>query len=336
MTSDRHALTVLEPGLLSTVQDLGRRGVGAMGVSPSGAADWFAARAANRLVGNPDDAAVVETTMAATAFEALLPVLVAVTGARASIFSGGVERRPWSSWRCAAGDVLDIRAPSAGARSYIAIEGGISVAPVMGSASTDVVGGYGGRRLQRGDRLAVRPIDATSSRPPLRFPADIGAYCEPPFHLRATEGPQTQAESFGAALEAVLASEYRAGSRSSRQALRLDGPKSALAAARDVLSTGVCAGCVQIAGDALPTVLLAEHQSTGGYPVILCVITADVPRAAQARPGDVVAFERVNLREASDALAARVHALRSLRAAAAPTPVSASRLAGGFFEGAAP
>ena len=333
--SDAVALRVVDPGLLSTVQDLGRRGVASFGVSPAGAADWFAARAANRLVGNPDGAALIETTLSATVFAPERRMLVAVTGAQADVVSGGVRRSAWSSWRCEPGDRLEIGAPRAGLRSYIAIEGGIAVTPTLGSASTDVVSGFGGRVLAPGDRIAAAPsTDPAFERAPLRYPPEVGHYGVAPFLLRALPGPHERV--LAPVAGALVTSAYRVGPRSSRQALRLDGAKSDLAEAREVVSTGVCAGCVQIAGDGLPTLLLVEHQTTGGYPVALCVITADLPAAAQAQPGDVVRFERVTLGQAAEALAARAQALGSLGPAVAHGRVDARRLAGGFFEGATP
>jgi allophanate hydrolase subunit 2 len=150
-------------------------------------------------------------------------------------------------------------------------------------------------------------------------------------------GPHAQ--RLGAAvIEALLSTEYRATPRSSRQALRLDGMPLASPSAADALSAGVSAGCVQVTGDGLPLVMLSEHQTTGGYAVALCVIWADVPRAAQIRPGDVLRFERVAIGAARTALEQSVRCLRSLRPVDPREDVSSAeeRLARGFFEGTGP
>ncbi len=303
-----------------------------MGVSPSGAVDWLAARAANRLVGNPDTHAVIETTLMGVTLTVLRPLLVAVTGAEAAVTSGGRPRTGWRSWRCREGDVLEIGAARNGVRSYVAIEGGVVVDEVMGSAATDVVGGFGGRVLAAGDRLHARVAPAEPARSPRFYPDDaLPAYARP-VTLRALPGPH--AALAGEAAGAMFGAQYRVGARSSRQAVRLEGPAIATERAREVVSIGVCAGCVQIAGDGQPTVLLAEHQTTGGYPVILCVIAADQPLIAQARPGDCVRFEPATMQVATHAFALRARQLASLEEVGGTATPDAARLAEGFYEGA--
>ena len=322
---------VIDPGMLCTVQDLGRAGYGAMGVSPSGAADWFAARAANRLVGNPDDAPLVETTLTGATFEATADLTVAVTGAQAPVWIGGSPLASWRSSHARAADRIVVGPVALGARSYVAFGGGIAdVARVLGSFSTDVGGGFGGRVLARGDSLAIASIVDRGFQ--LEYPPGCSSIARP-VTLRAMVGPQSAL--FGdRAVEALFAGEFRVGTRSGRQALRLEGDAIASTAAMGAVSTGVCAGCVQVTGEGLPIVMLSEHQTTGGYPVPLCVIFADLPRAAQARPGDVVRFERADAGAARRALYESVEMLRSLRRAPVVSDASMeTRLAQGFFEG---
>ena len=304
-------LVVIDAGLLSTVQDLGRQHVGALGVSPCGAADRFSARAANRLVGNADGAAVVETTMTGASFDATNAMTIAVTGGQSPLAIDGRPRTMWRSWRVEAGERIAIGPATAGLRSYLAVAGGVLARHVLGSASTDVGGGFGGRRLVPGDALDVAeepPFDAERGALEYRRSA-IPSYA-PPFVLRVLAGPD--APRIGAdALDALCSRAFAGSARSSRQGLRLEG-EPVLAGAGDAISAGVCAGCVQLPADGAPIVLLAEHQTTGGYPVALCVISPDVASAAQVKPGDEVRFERIDRAAARDALAAMSERLRSL------------------------
>jgi len=331
--SEPRRLVVRDAGLLASVQDLGRLGVGALGVSPSGAADWFSARAANRLVGNGDGCALIETTMNGATFEAIDPMTIAVTGADAPLWIGGKRKHSWRSLRVEAGDRIAIGPPASGLRSYLAVGGGVEVPEVLGSAATDVGGGFGGRRLATGDSLCV---GAGSSERFSECEFEPGAILalRPPLRLRAVAGPD--ASRLGSAVvDELFAHAFRGSTRSSRQGLRLEG-LAITGGESDSISAGVCAGCVQLPGDGSPIVLLAEHQTTGGYPVALCVITADIPLAAQVRPGDEVRFERIDRTGARDALtdaASRLRAVRAVATGATHDP-DAARLGRGFAEGA--
>lgn len=332
--SELRQVVVRDAGLLASVQDLGRRGVGALGVSPSGAADWFSARAANRLVGNADGCALIETTMNGATFEASAPMTIAATGADAPLWIGGKRRSPWRSWPVQAGDRIAIGPANGGLRSYLAVSGGFEVPFVLGSASTDVGGGFGGRRLAAGDTLRVGA--AASPEPSTHFEYEPRAVpaLRSRIRLRALIGPDAHLLG-AAAIDELFERTFRGSARSSRQGLRLEG--SAVAGgASDAISAGVCAGCVQVPGDGSPIVLLAEHQTTGGYPVALCVITADIPLAAQVRPGDEVRFERVDRSGARSALADVADRLRAVRPVTngASHDSDAARLGRGFAEGA--
>ena len=206
---------------------------------------------------------------------------------------------------------------------------------ILGSRSTDVGAGFGGRVLSAGERLEVgAAATEDQSVAALSYPAaarwDFGS----PAVLRAMLAQD--ARSLGDDVIAALCSrEFRGSHKSSRQALRLDGEPIASRSGLDRISAGVCAGCVQVTGDGLPLVLLAEHQTTGGYPVALCVVTADVARAAQVRPGDAVRFMVVGVREAADALAAAANRLASLgQAAEEGEGPAGARITRGFPGGA--
>ena len=328
-------IRAIEPGMLTCVQDLGRRGAGWMGVAPSGAADWYSARAANRLVGNVDDAALIETTLSGTSFKISRDAVVAVTGADAPLAIGERVCEAWVAHAALAGSMIVVGAARRGVRSYIALDGGVSVPELFGSSSTDVTSGFGGRILQRGDELVLGPVIKNASaligkrRPALRLPTDATLRVLPGLDERLTP--------------ALLANSYTVSARSSRQALMLDGGRSGATAPPDIVSFGVTAGCVQIASDGSPMVLLVEHQTTGGYAVAACVIYADLPVAAQLRAGTRIRFAMVSVEESEAALTERVNGLAGVDGSRNGEPLRddaslrddgfAERLMRGFFEG---
>lgn len=321
-------LRTIEPGMLSCVQDLGRRGVGWMGISPSGAADWYSARAANRLVGNDDGAPLIETTLSGMSFKLTCSAVVAVTGADAPLAIGERVCEPWSAHAASAESIVVVGAARRGVRSYIALDGGVRVQEYFGSASTDVTSGFGGQVLRRGDEVTLgQPASGAVSRgvrrvSNLRLPTDAVLRVLPGLDDRLTP--------------TLLARTYAVSARSSRQALMLDGDRLGSAPA-DAVSFGVTAGCVQIASDGTPMVLMVEHQTTGGYAVAACVIHADLPIAAQLRAGARVRFAMVSIEEAEAALAERMNALSgNTTVADRGEPIDdglADRLTRGFFEG---
>jgi antagonist of KipI len=331
----RRRIVIVDAGMLSTIQDLGRSGYGAVGVSPSGAVDWFAARAANRLVGNPDGAALLECTMTGMTFDACDQARIAVTGADAPLRIADAARSLWRAHTTKPGDRVVVGAAKRGLRSYVAFDGGIDVDCVMGSRSTDLGAGIGGRRVETGDSIALFDSDLrTCEDPPLAYAVRATPDFPTPVELRAMDGPD--ADRFGRdGLDALLARTYRASTRSTRQALRFEGEAVPIPGGADIISAGTCAGCVQVTGDGLPILLLAEHQTTGGYAVPLCVISADLPKAAQVRPGDTVQLRRVAYAAAIAALADAAARLRELGPAPAPVERGTDvHLARGFFEGA--
>ena len=297
------SLHVHTPSMLATVQDCGRRGVAHLGVSPSGAADWFSARAANLLVGNDACAAVLEITLTGAVFEARDNIRISLTGASAPSSIDGREAATWRSHDVAAGARIAIGPAERGARSYLAAGGGMDVPLVLGSASTDLGGGFGGfegRALRAGDMLPLLDV-ASGARPPLAYPLECIPHWTPFSTLRILTGPHLGLLP-QAAREALVAQTFTISSRSTRQGLQLDGERLPLDSPMDVISAGVCAGCVQITSAGVPVVLLAEHQTTGGYATVGCVTTADLPRAGQLRAGDQVRFELVTQTDAAYAL----------------------------------
>ncbi len=305
------AFDVLDPGLQATIQDRGRRDVAKMGLSPSGFADWLSARAANRLVGNPQGAALIETTLTGFAFTARHAMRIAVTGAPSKLTVSGGEREMWRSMRVRAGADVKLGPAQSGLRCYIAFQGGVMAPPIFGSLSTDLtanLGGFEGRALARGDRVALGALDRDPNDRDLAMTAQARPHWRQPATLRATRGPH--AARFSAEDFAFFQNQaYRVSPRSSRQGVRLEGHGLQRSSGFDVASCGVCAGCVQLSSDGLPIVLLAEHQSTGGYAIPMVVISADTPDAAQVRPGDEVRFRIVGQPEAATALTEKTRAL---------------------------
>jgi biotin-dependent carboxylase-like uncharacterized protein len=268
-------IEVVAPGPLATVQDGGRPGWAALGVPRSGVFDRGAARLANRLVGNPVDAAVLEATFGGLAVRALEAVTVALTGAMCPGGDFGVARS------LPAGSTLSLGTPRTGLRSYLAVRGGVAVEPTLGSCSTDLLSGLGPRPLQPGDRLPVGgapralPSGATAATRP-----DAG-----PFRFAVAP----RADWFRSeALDLLADGVWTVRSDSDRIGVRLDGP--ALPRSRDdeLPSEPMLPGALQVPPDGRPILLGPDAPVTGGYPVIAVLAEADLDRAAQLRPGDTL------------------------------------------------
>lgn len=286
-----NALEVVRAGALTTVQDLGRAGYASLGVPRSGALDLPAHRLANRLVGNPAGAATLETTLTGVALRVRRATTVAVTGAPAAV---RVDGRP-AAWagavRVPAGALLDVGRAAGGLRSYIAVRGGIAVAPVLGSRSTDVLSGLGPAPLRDGD---VLPLGAPAGRP---RHADTVYWPGPPDELvlPVLLGPRDDWFT-AAALRTLSAAAFSVSPNSNRIGLRTDGPVLERAVHGELPSEGMVVGAVQVPPDGRPLVFLADGPTTGGYPVIGVVPERALAAAAQAAPGLPVRFVPVDRR----------------------------------------
>ncbi|MCG7208010.1 biotin-dependent carboxyltransferase family protein [Streptomyces arenae] len=285
------ALVVVRAGALTTVQDRGRAGHAHLGVPRSGALDAPAAALANRLAGNPPEAAVLETTLNGCALRPRSAVVAAVAGAPCPVSVGG---RP-AAWGAPvvvpAGELLEVGAVVSGVRSYVAVSGGIAVEPVLGSRATDLLSGLGPAPLTDG---TVLPL-GTPAGPHARV--DVAPQPSPPAELvlRVTPGPR--ADWFTPEAFRVFTSRaYRVSSASNRIGLRTEGPALERARPGELPSEGMVLGAVQVPPDGRPVVFLADHPTTGGYPVIAVVRTTDLPAAAQAAPGIPVRFVAVRRR----------------------------------------
>jgi len=282
-------LSVLDPGPLATVQDRGRPGWASIGVTASGAADRSAADLANRLVGNDPAAAVIEVTAGGLRVRAERTVLVAVTGAPVPVVAGGRAAPFNAPLTLPAGAVLVLGRPALGLRSYLAVRGGVDVPPVLGSRSTDTLSGLGPPPLRPGDRL---PVGALAAEEPV---VDVAAVRPPSTRpvLHVLPGPRR--DWLGpAAWTALTESEWTVTAQSDRVGLRLAGPPLPRAREEELPSEGLVPGAVQVPPDGAPVLFLTDHPVTGGYPVLAVVAAADLPAAAQLRPGDVVRFRPVH------------------------------------------
>lgn len=280
------ALEVLATGPLSTVQDLGRPGLAGVGVGVSGAADRGSLRLANRLTGNEEGAACVEVTLGGFAARALRDVTVAVTGAPCPVTVGHRGEAVNAVLRVRAGETLALGAPGAGLRSYVAVRGGIAVEPVLGSCSTDQLSGLGPAPLGVGTRLPV--AEPSGPLPPIGF-APVARPPGDELTLRVAPGPRDDWFAEGA-LATLLSKPYTVTAESNRVGIRLDGPELTRARAEELPSEGMVAGALQVPPSGRPTLFLADHPVTGGYPVLAVVVSSDVDVAAQARPGARVRF----------------------------------------------
>ena len=283
-------IEIVAPGPLCTVQDRGRPGLAHLGVGRSGAVDRPAYELANRLVGNPGGEAALELTFGGARVRFDTACLVAVTGAACA--TTGHDLGDQQPVAVPAGTTIAFAVPDQGVRTYLAVRGGIDARPVLGSRSTDVLGGLGPSPLRRGDRLSIGPDPATSF--PVELAPRVPRTAEP---IRLWPGPRVtwfDADVLDRLVDAGAVGEvdggYVVGPTSNRIGVRLHGAPLARSSERELPSEGVVEGAIQVPPDGQPLVFLADHPTTGGYPVIAVVDPSDLPRIAQARPGDTLRF----------------------------------------------
>ena len=281
------ALEIVAAGPMTTVQDSGRFGHADLGVGRSGAADLVSYALANRLLANPAGAAALETTLGGLRVRAHGSVTVAVSGAEAPVMVEGRGAACNSVLHLADGAELTLGVPARGLRSYLAVRGGVDVPPVLGSRSTDVLAELGPAFPVPGDVLPVgpTPVDAF----PLVDHAPVGPIGGDEVELRVAPGPREDWFT-EKALDTLLSGVYEVTPRSDRVGARLTGPALERSRAEELPSEGMVPGALQVPPGGEPVLFLADHPVTGGYPVIAVVVAADVPRAAQARPGTRVRF----------------------------------------------
>jgi biotin-dependent carboxylase-like uncharacterized protein len=278
-------IEVVRAGPLTTVQDLGRPGWAHVGVPRSGALDRAALSLANRLVGNPDGAAGLETTLTGCVVRARSSTAVAVTGALAAVRVAGRTVEQAGAVPVAPGDVVEVGSARIGVRSYLAFAGGVTVEPVLGSRSTDTLSGLGPAPLRDGDVLPLGEPPA----PPSTVDVTAPALAAQELRLGVRLGPRDDLFT-GDALARLLAEAYTVTPVSNRVGARLAGPTLPRADTAELPPEGIVLGAVQVPSNGQPLVFLADHPTTGGYPVVAVVDAAGVTALAQARPGATVTF----------------------------------------------
>ncbi|MEJ5308481.1 MAG: biotin-dependent carboxyltransferase family protein [Anaerolineae bacterium] len=303
--SNSAVLDVLDPGLLTTVQDAGRRGWARYGVPPSGPLDEAAFAAANELVGNPSDAAALEITFTGPTLRVGRECLIAVCGADFVLWVGALPVPTWHALYVRAGQIVTFGTRRNGARAYLAVSGGIALPPFLGSQATYLPGGFGGldgRALRAGDRLPLGPaaICNPAQAAGRVWPVERRPPYTPQPTVRVVLGPQDDYFT-PEGLATFLNSAYQLTPEADRMGVRLQGSPIAHRGPTGIVSDGVVAGSIQVPPDGQPIVMLADHQTTGGYPKIATVVRADLPLLAQCLPGDRVSFAAVTVAEAQHA-----------------------------------
>lgn len=291
-------IKVIDGGFLTTVQDLGRHGYQRFGVPVSGAMDQYAMRIANLLVGNDEAAAVLEITLLGPILLFSSKARVALTGSDLGAAIDGNPIGPWRSVDIPQGSRLSFLGRRSGARSYLAISGGLDVLETMGSRSTSIresIGGVQGRPLEKGGSLTT--FHSKSDLPLIAVPKQH-IYNYPDIQrVRVMLGPQ-QENFTKQGIKTFLSESYEISNDCNRIGIRLVGPKISHKSGSDIISDGTSFGSVQVPGDGMPLILMADRGTTGGYAKIATVITPDLWKVSQVLPGNKLTFESVTIEEA--------------------------------------
>ncbi len=315
-------LHILSPGLFTTIQDLGRTGYRQIGMPLGGAMDSWSLRCANRLVGNPDHAAALEVTAVGPELCFASATRFAVTGASFRLTLNGKALSSWTATEAPPGARLTFGPRLAGARAYLAVAGGLDVPVVMGSRSTHVpsrIGGLDGRALRAGDVVSFGAAGSIVPPQTIALPMDFRPGFEPCPLLHLLAGPHE--DRFAPeALTALTSAPYRLSSQSDRMGYRLEGPQLIPLDGGTMLSEPTPVGAIQVPPNRQPILLMTDCQTTGGYPQLAVLITADRSAAAQLLPGDQLRFALINRQEALKALAAQHRALDAVLPPVAASP----------------
>ena len=307
-------LDIVAPGLMTSVQDLGRFGAQALGMPVAGATDPLALRLANRLVGNPENTGALEIGFLGPTFTVNADAVRIAFGGAAKLTlqpAGGDARalKPWRSALLKRGDRLAVGAVEDGSVAYLAVAGGFAIPAFMGSQSTYMrsgLGGFEGRALKAGDRLPLNTVAAEGDE---REAADSIDYGSGP--IRVVLGPQD--DRFTAAgIATFLSTPYTLTKEADRMGIRLDGAPIEHLRGADIASEGVVSGSIQVPGNGQPIILMADRQTTGGYTKIATVISADLPRVGRMKPGDTLIFRAIAVAEAEAARRSQEQMLRRL------------------------
>jgi biotin-dependent carboxylase-like uncharacterized protein len=310
---------VINPGLFTSVQDMGRFGYESQGVPVSGAMDEFAFRVANMLVGNDENAPVLEMTLMGPTLEVTQDSVVAVTGAWMNPLVNGVERPCWSSFPVRKGETLSFAPVKTGCRVYMAVSGGFDGDVVMGSVSTYTrgsIGGIKGRRLEKGDVLSLKRHTLFTHF--FKVNEEYIPHYSAEEEIRIVPGPQHDYFS-REVIELFLNSTYTITKDSDRMGYRLDGPAIKAKEKHDIITDGIMPGAVQIPGNGKPIIMLKDAQTTGGYAKIATVISIDLSKLAQLKPGDRIKFSAISVEEAHQLLKKKEEVLNKIKETLVPS-----------------
>lgn len=317
------SIRVENGGLLTTVQDAGRTGYQEFGVPVSGAMDPLAMKVANLLLDNDENEAVLEVTLLGPKLVFEEAACICVTGGNLQPALDGKPARMYTALAVQPGQALTFAGPKTGCRAYIAFAGGLDIAPAMGSRSTYLkakIGGYQGRKLEKGDALALRVPNAVLPNMERRTitPPDLSAKTRT---LQVVMGPQD--DMFTAAgVQTFLSTPYTVTNQFDRMGCRLDGAKVEHVTDGNIISDGISFGAVQVPSEGKPIVMLADRQTVGGYTKIATVISADFETIAQAKAGDTIRFVKVSVTQAQNQYLSQKRYLAALKAALALPPLS--------------
>ena len=308
------SITVLNPGLLTTVQDQGRVGYQQFGVSVSGVMDPRAATVANMLVGNDEKEAVLECTMMGPHLQFDKANCIAITGGDLMPTIDGKPVPNYTAIKVEAGQVLKFTMPKTGCRAFIAFAGGLDIPEVMGSRSTYMkakIGGLEGRKLQKGDVIGFRA--PTSELKNMNFRSMASEFVpRKEYTIRVVLGPQDDYFT-DAGIQTFLSQVYTVTAEFDRMGCRLEGEAIAHKDGGDIISDGIAFGAIQVPSSGKPIIMLGDRQTTGGYTKIANVISVDFRILAQLKQGDKVRFEQVSVKFAQDALLTQRAALKTIR-----------------------
>jgi antagonist of KipI len=328
------SIKVVRPGLLTSIQDLGRVGYQKYGVIAGGVMDPYSCRLANVLVGNDEDEAVLELTLTGPCLEIENDMLVAITGGDLSPTVDGMKLQMWSPVFIRKGSVLQFGKCVAGCRSYMSVAGGYDVPEVLGSKSTYIragIGGHKGRALEAGDRISIqrsfhprgdrmtRKLEREAKKLNQPFAAASwrvqGAmFCQTQTtHLMRVVAGRQAALFAPDSLNRFFESAFKVAVQSDRMGYRLAGPTLELGDPLEMISEAVAAGCVQVPPDGNPIVLLADRQTVGGYPIIAHVILTDIAAFSNVKPGEEIRFQEISLSEAQTLYLEREEEMNQLK-----------------------
>ena len=307
-------IIIKKPGVLTTLQDLGRYGFQQFGMPVAGAMDKYALQVANLLVGNSRSEAGLEITMPGVQFKFEGSCRAAITGADLGAKLNGEPLQTWQSFNIKNEGKLEFTQLNSGSRAYLVVQGGYNVPPVMGSKSTYMkgkVGGFQGRKLEQGDILEINNNDKANSLPSFIVPEEFTRKYTAETVVRVVPGPQDdffEEEE----INKFFASNYTVTQQSDRMGYRLDGPALKHKKDYNIITEGLTLGSIQIVGDGRPIVMMAEHHSAGGYSKIAHVITIDMPYLGQLKQGDRVSFKKIVVEEAQQLLKNQEEQLQDL------------------------